>query len=96
MTDCGSCGKKVTLFWIILAIMLALVLCYVLVVSFWNKNKENESSVQIPNPSATNCIQEGYEYEIRTNPDGSQTGYCISSEEKECEAWEYFRGECEL
>ena len=35
-----------------------------------------------------------YGVEIRTNSDGSQTGYCVS-DDFECEEWKYYRGECE-
>ena len=52
------------------------------------------STPQLPNPASEYCIEQGYNSTIRTNPDGSQTGYCIFPDGSECEEWAYFRGEC--
>ena len=52
------------------------------------------STPQLPNPASKYCIEQGYNITIRTNPDGSQTGYCIFPNGRECEEWAYFRGEC--
>jgi putative hemolysin len=52
------------------------------------------STSQLPNPASKYCIEQGYNFTIRTNPDGSQTGYCIFPDGSECEEWAYFRGEC--
>ena len=52
------------------------------------------STPQLPNPASKYCIEQGYNSTIRTNPDGSQTGYCIFTDGSECEEWAYFRGEC--
>jgi putative hemolysin len=46
------------------------------------------------NPSAVYCEEQNMTYEIRTNPDGSQTGVCILSDGTECDGWEYYRGDC--
>jgi putative hemolysin len=89
--------KKMNKFYLGIVLGLVVLVLIGLIYFLNNSGKENpqdNSSVQIPNPSATKCIEDGYEYEIRTNPDGSQTGYCIFSKEKECVAWEYYRGEC--
>jgi len=59
-----------------------------------NNTQNNTDNTQIANPSATFCVEQGYKYEIRTDANGSQDGYCIFSEQEECEAWAYFRGEC--
>lgn len=52
------------------------------------------TTLELPNPASKFCIDQGYNLTIRTNPDGSQTGYCIFPDGKECEEWAYFRGEC--
>ncbi len=54
------------------------------------------TDVQIANPAATFCINQNKDnkYEIRKNQDGSETGYCIFPNGKECIDWLYFRGEC--
>ena len=41
------------------------------------------------NPSAVYCEEQGYEYKIITNPDGSQYGMCGT-----CRAWDFYNGEC--
>ncbi|MDD1657215.1 MAG: DUF333 domain-containing protein [Methanomicrobiales archaeon] len=48
----------------------------------------------IANPSAVFCEDQGMTYEIRTNPDGSQTGVCILANGTVCDGWEYYRDEC--
>jgi putative hemolysin len=50
----------------------------------------------IPNPASVYCEQQGYKSEIRTAPDGSQSGVCIFPDGSECDEWAYYRGECDL
>jgi len=52
------------------------------------------STAQLSNPASKYCIEQGYNITIRTNRDGSQTGYCIFPDGSECEEWAYFRGDC--
>lgn len=49
---------------------------------------------EISNPATKNCVDQGYESEIRTAADGSQYGVCKFLDKTECEEWSYFRGEC--
>ncbi len=48
----------------------------------------------MPNPASVFCQEQGYQSEIRTAEDGSQSGVCIFTDGSECEEWAYFRGEC--
>jgi len=48
----------------------------------------------LPNPASVYCEQNGYELEIRTAADGSQSGVCIFPDGSTCDEWAYFRGEC--
>jgi putative hemolysin len=48
----------------------------------------------LPNPATVYCIEQGGKSEIRTNADGSQTGYCIFADGSECDEWAYYRAEC--
>jgi putative hemolysin len=57
-----------------------------------NNNSMNNS--EIANPASVHCIEQGYNLTIRTNLDGSQSGYCIFPNGTECEEWKFFRGEC--
>ncbi len=50
--------------------------------------------VNIPNPASVYCKQNGYELEIRTAADGSQSGVCIFADGSTCDEWAYYRGEC--
>lgn len=53
-----------------------------------------QTSAEIANPAAKNCVDQGFENEIRTATDGSQYGVCKFPDGSECEEWAYFRGEC--
>ena len=48
------------------------------------------------NPAATNCIDKGYDYSIRTDENGSQYGVCYKEGYTECDEWALYRGECEV
>jgi putative hemolysin len=48
----------------------------------------------MPNPASVYCEQNGYELEIRTAPDGSQSGICVFLDGSTCDEWTYYRGEC--
>jgi hypothetical protein len=54
-----------------------------------------DDNSQLANPSATFCIEQGYNYSIRDTSLG-QSGYCIFDDGKECEAWAYYREECTI
>lgn len=61
------------------------------------EKKENippTSHAQIANPASVNCINQGGKLEIREDQAGNQSGYCLFSEGKECEEWQFYRGEC--
>ncbi len=51
----------------------------------------DKSAVGIANPASVYCKEQGGTSEIRTNLDGSQTGYCIFSDGSEKEEWEFYR-----
>jgi len=48
----------------------------------------------MPNPASAYCEEQGYQVEIRTAANGSQSGYCVFPDGGECDEWAYFRGEC--
>ncbi|WP_170460460.1 putative hemolysin [Ruegeria arenilitoris] len=47
------------------------------------------------NPAATFCIENGGEYQIRKNSDGSEYGVCILEDGTEVDAWDYLRSHFE-
>lgn len=85
--------KKTYIFVLIFIVLVALV-SIIISLNYNEKNNSTQNS-QLPNPASVYCEEQGYELEIRTNPDGSQTGYCIFPDGSECEEWSYYRGECE-
>jgi putative hemolysin len=57
----------------------------------WACARCGESVVGIANPAAVWCKEQGYAYEIRQNPDGSEYGVCIFENGTEVDAWDYYR-----
>ncbi|MFA6458370.1 MAG: DUF333 domain-containing protein [Patescibacteria group bacterium] len=55
-----------------------------------------EAETGLANPAATKCLVDGFAYEIRADANGGQFGVCTDSANKECDEWQYFRGECTL
>ncbi|HRY62845.1 MAG TPA: DUF333 domain-containing protein [Candidatus Paceibacterota bacterium] len=53
-----------------------------------------KEATEIANPAAVYCVEQGGKSEIKTNPDGSQYGICITKDKQECDEWEYYRGGC--
>jgi putative hemolysin len=85
--------KKERVYWIILAIIILAIICAIICFWFFRNPANNENS-QIANPASVYCINQSGTLEIRTASDGSQTGYCIFENGRECEEWAFFRGEC--
>ena len=52
--------------------------------------------VGIANPASVYCEEQGGKLEIRKNPDGSETGWCLFPDGRECDEWNFFRSKkCE-
>jgi hypothetical protein len=51
---------------------------------------EDEPMIGMANPSAVWAEEMGYEYQIRTNPDGSQYGVIILPDGSEVDAWQLY------
>lgn len=51
-------------------------------------------TANLPNPASVYCEQQGYDLQIRTAADGSQSGVCAFPDGSECDEWAYFRSEC--
>ena len=51
-------------------------------------------TMEVANPAAVYCEEQGFAYEIRTNDDGSQFGVCILADGTECDEWAFFNGDC--
>jgi putative hemolysin len=58
-----------------------------------NTDNITNNNTQIANPASKFCVDHGGTLNIKTDNNGSQTGYCTIAG-KECEEWALFRGEC--
>lgn len=59
-----------------------------------SESEKEQPLAGLANPASVYCAEQGYESVIRTNPDGSQIGYCIFPDGAECEEWQFYRAEC--
>lgn len=75
-------------------ILIIIVISVLILMIYYPPSKKSDT--QLPNPASVYCEEQGYELEIRTNPDGSQYGVCIFPDTSECEEWEYYRGGCKI
>jgi putative hemolysin len=86
-------GKMKKIFTLII-ILMTLTACTVPHVKTPEMVATDKSQVNLPNPAAAYCEQNGYEHEIRSADDGSQSGICVFLDGSTCDEWAYFRGEC--
>jgi len=49
---------------------------------------------RLANPASVHCLDAGGSLQIRTRPDSSQYGVCLFEDNRQCEEWALFRGEC--
>ncbi len=57
-------------------------------------NQPPRNNTQIANPASVYCEEQGGTVQIVTAADGSQSGMCKFSTGKECDEWEFYRGNC--
>jgi putative hemolysin/predicted metal-dependent phosphoesterase TrpH len=53
-----------------------------------------DSKTGIANPASVNCINKGGTLSIQKSADGGEYGICIFEDNRQCEEWALFRGEC--
>ena len=56
---------------------------------------EAQMREELVNAAAAYCTEQGYQYELRTQPDGRECGACIFPDASACNAWAYFQQECQ-
>ena len=54
---------------------------------------DGEPTAQMANPASVNCIKKGGTLEMRENKKG-QYGVCVFEDNRQCEEWALFRGDC--
>jgi putative hemolysin len=80
---------------LLIAAVIIIIVAVVAVALMLNMQVQS-ASTQIANPASQFCQQHGYNVQIETAIDGSQSGNCVSPSGRVCEEWAYFRGECSL
>ncbi len=65
-----------------------------LTIGFTRTSAQVQSAQQIANPASQNCVARGGTLRIESRPDGGQYGVCIFDDNRQCEEWAMFRGEC--
>ena len=53
-----------------------------------------EVKARIANPASVNCVKKGGELVIQKRCDGGEYGVCVFEDNRQCEEWAMFRGEC--
>lgn len=52
------------------------------------------SNAAIPNPASVNCLDKGGKLEIQERADLGQIGICVFDNNRQCDEWALWRGEC--
>jgi putative hemolysin len=55
-----------------------------------------ESTPQIANPASAHCVKQGGTSSIRKRGDGAEYGLCVFENNRQCEEWAMFRGDCPI
>lgn len=55
---------------------------------------EKENGVGLANPASVNCAEKGGNLVMQKRPDGGEFGLCFFEDNRACEEWALFRGEC--
>jgi putative hemolysin len=58
------------------------------------KEQTEEESPQLANPASENCIKHGGSTSIERRGDGGEYGICLFEDNRQCEEWAMFRGDC--
>ena len=54
----------------------------------------NEKKRELANPASQNCVKRGGVLKITQRGDGGAYGICIFADNRQCEEWALFRGNC--
>lgn len=53
-----------------------------------------EKKLKLANPASQYCVEKGGVLKILKHPDGGEYGVCFFTDNRQCEEWSMFRGEC--
>ena len=79
--------------------MVTLILCFALLCGCSvssDKAINEQGKAGIANPASTNCINNGGTLKIQKGGGGGEYGICIFEDNRQCEEWALFRGECPI
>ena len=75
---------------VLLITIIAFFACWAFV--FQPKTHKNNSST-LANPASVNCVKKGGTISIVNGPNG-EYGICMFEDDRQCEEWALYRGEC--
>lgn len=85
--------------WLLLALLLILGVCSLNVKRLIKQPAlipiQLTSKVGLANPASVNCENKGGKLVIKERGDGGQYGVCFFEDNRQCEEWTLFRGECQ-
>ena len=55
-----------------------------------------KKTIGVANPASQNCVKQGGTLKITQRSDGGEYGICIFVDNRQCEEWALFRGDCPL
>jgi putative hemolysin len=61
-----------------------------------SSSRVQESTAQIANPASAYCVNRGGTLSIRKRGDGGEYGLCVFDDDRQCEEWAMFRGDCPI
>lgn len=72
-------------------ITIAAIICMWLIASCANPEQEE---IGLPNPASVNCEEKGGTLVIQKRGDGGEYGVCYFDDNRQCEEWAMYRGDC--
>jgi len=58
------------------------------------ETEKKDERTSMANPASVNCEEKGGRLTIEKKPSGGEYGVCVFEDNKQCEEWALFRGEC--
>jgi len=58
------------------------------------ETEKKDEKTSMANPASVNCEEKGGKLTIEEKPSGGEYGVCVFEDNKQCEEWALFRGEC--
>jgi putative hemolysin len=55
-----------------------------------------QKKMALANPASQYCIEQGGTIHIEKGPDGGARGICLFGDNRQCEEWALFRGDCPI